>query len=75
MENIINRGVAFEPVVKPARHPLHKEGKQMRKLFRSIARANMEKRGVKRINAQRYTSDKKRTSFFAQNWRRWAITD
>lgn len=51
----------------------NKDGKQMRKLHRSIARANMEKQGVTRINTKRRTEDGKTTSFFAANWRRYSL--
>lgn len=63
----------MEKQTKPKEHPLNKDGKQMRKLMRSVARYNMENRGVKRINAKRRTPDGKVTSYFATNWRRFAL--
>lgn len=41
----------------------------MRNCYRSLARANMEREGIKRINKPR-----KRGSFFARNWRQYAFT-
>ena len=42
----------------------------MRKLKRSIARANMEKRGIKKINRQAFKGTPGK-SFFAENWREY----
>lgn len=50
----------------------------MRKYLRAIARANMEREGVKRINKRRYMVNprtgmvEKMPSFFAENWRKYA---
>lgn len=41
----------------------------MRKLLRSIARANMKRAGFVRINKK---VGEKRESFFSQNWREYA---
>ena len=42
----------------------------MRKLKRSIARANMKAMGYERINKKRHTAEGKgRKSIFSQNWR------
>lgn len=49
----------------------------MRKLMRNIARANMRRAGVHKMNKQRYSYNpvtKKMApvgSYFAQNWRDW----
>ena len=48
----------------------------MRKLLRSIARANMQRKGVQHINKpRRGVQDGKQTevvtSYFAENWRKY----
>lgn len=40
----------------------------MRKLKRSVARANMLRQGYTQINKKKYGSDQ---SFFARNWRKF----
>lgn len=50
----------------------------MRKLKRSIARARMEKEGIRHINKKRHTRDPFsgrpviQPSFFAENWREYS---
>ena len=39
----------------------------MRKLLRSIARANMKKEGIEKINKKRQDGK----SFFSLNWKEW----
>lgn len=47
----------------------------MRKYLRSMARANMERAGVRKMNKARYTVRNgmvvKLPSYFATNWRGW----
>ena len=47
----------------------------MRKIARSIARANMRRAGVRHMNKKRYLVKDGRVttinSFFAENWRKW----
>lgn len=44
----------------------------MRKLLRSIARANMQKQGVPHINKpKRNPKSGKEPSYFAENWRKY----
>lgn len=54
---------------KPPRIPC--SGKQMRKLWRGIARARMTERGVKKFNHRRRLKSGKTTSMFAKQWREW----
>ena len=59
---------------KPPRIPC--SGKQMRKLWRAIARRSMKERGFTRINAKRRIDENgkvtdKKPSFFAMNWSNW----
>lgn len=50
----------------------------MRKIMRNIARANMRRAGIKRMNKKRYYIHPKTglpmqvPSFFATEWRKWA---
>ena len=47
----------------------------MRKILRSIARANMRRAGIKKMNKPRFMVRggvlAKVPSFFAENWRNW----
>lgn len=47
----------------------------MRKLLRSVARANMKRAGIQKMNKARYTIKNgmvtKLPSYFAENWRAW----
>lgn len=51
----------------------------MRKLKRSIARANMKKAGIGNINRKRVVETLEgrveRCSFFSKNWRKWVAGD
>lgn len=50
----------------------------MRKHARAIARANMKRAGIQKMNKKRYYIHEKTgqpvqvPSFFAENWRKWA---
>jgi len=54
---------------------LKKEGETMRKILRNIARANMRKAGIKRMNKEKWAINPntglpvKCPSYFALNWR------
>lgn len=49
----------------------------MRKLLRSMARANMKRAGIRKMNKMRYTYDARIGkfipvgSYFSENWRKW----
>ena len=47
----------------------------MRKYLRAIARANMKRAGIQKMNKPRYTTNNgmivKAPSYFAENWRKW----
>ena len=50
----------------------------MRELQRAVARTRMQKRGVQKMNKQRYAFNPTTQqwvcvgSYFSQNWRKWA---
>lgn len=51
----------------------------MRKLMRSIARANMKRAGIGNINRRRVVETLEgrieKQSFFSKNWRKWVAGD
>lgn len=46
----------------------------MRRLLRSIARARMKAEGIQHINRPKSDGLGRRTSFFAENWRKYATS-
>ena len=60
--------ILAEEELKPKPNRIPCSGKQMRKLWRGIARRRIKEKGFTRINKKRGEKNK---SFFAYNWRRY----